>query len=76
MTGIRSNPARPDPWGPWEGNIPGLPEKTYTSVYPELSLYPGQLDWPRFLVVEEDDDVTSPFSNCRLDSTRRPTDLA
>ena len=36
----------------------------------------GQLDWPLFLVVEEDHDVTPSFSNCRLSSTRRPTDLA
>jgi len=36
----------------------------------------GQFDWPRFLVVEEGNDVTSPLSSRRLDSTRRPTDLA
>ena len=36
----------------------------------------GQLDWPRFLVVEEGNDVTSPLSSRRLDSTRRPTVLA
>jgi hypothetical protein len=36
----------------------------------------GQLDWLRFLVVEEEDDVILPLSTRRLDSTRRPTDLA
>ena len=36
----------------------------------------GQLDWLPFHVVGEEDDITSSFSNCRLDSTLRPTDLA
>jgi hypothetical protein len=35
----------------------------------------GQLDWSHSIVVEEEDDVTPPLSNSRLDSTRRPTDL-